>query len=166
MVNSLGWTSAIARSSSAPGAGPREAALRAGAPASVVFLGHLDRDTMLPQLYASADAFVFASQTETLGLVVLEAMASGLPVCAVSAGGVAEHLHDGVNGLAVPAGNADAMAGALVRLATDPVLHHRLSLGAVATARDLSWPAELDRLDRSYRELLGLAAREEMRLKG
>jgi phosphatidylinositol alpha 1,6-mannosyltransferase len=148
------------------GAGPREAALRAEAPASVVFLGHLDRDTMLPQLYASADAFVFASQTETLGLVVLEAMASGLPVVAVPAGGVAEHLRDGVNGLAAPDGDVDAMAAALVRVATDAPLHHRLAAGAVHTARALSWAAELDRLDRSYRELLALPADEEIRLTG
>ncbi len=148
------------------GAGPREAALRAEAPASVVFLGHLDRDTVLPHLYASADAFVFASETETLGLVVLEAMASGLPVCAVPAGGVAEHLRDGVNGLAVAPGDADAMVAALARLATDGVLRRRLAAGAVATARDLSWQAELDRLDRSYRGLLGLEAREEARLTG
>ncbi|MDE3129422.1 MAG: glycosyltransferase family 1 protein [Gemmatimonadota bacterium] len=148
------------------GAGPREAALRAEAPASVVFLGHLDRDAALPQLYASADAFVFASETETLGLVVLEAMASGLPVCAVPAGGVAEHLRDGVNGLAVPPGDADEMAVALVRLAADQALRRRLSAGAVATARDLDWAAELDRLDRSYRGLLGLEARDERRLTG
>lgn len=142
------------------GAGPAEAELRADAPASVVFLGHLDRDTMLPQLYASADAFVFASETETLGLVVLEAMASGLPVIAVPAGGVAEHLRDGVNGLAVPSGDLDAMADAMVRMATDQALHRRLSAGARATAEPMSWAAELDRLDRSYREVLGFPVPE------
>lgn len=138
------------------GAGPREQALREAAPASVVFLGYLDRATRLPQLYASADAFVFASETETLGLVVLEAMASGLPVVAVPAGGVAEHLRDAVNGIAAPAGDVDAMAAAMVRLATDDTLYARLSRGALATARALTWDAELDRLDRTYREVLTL----------
>lgn len=52
----------------------------------MIFLGQLDRQRLLPTLYASADAFVFASLTETLGLVVLEAMASGLPVIAAPAG--------------------------------------------------------------------------------
>ncbi|HUX33623.1 MAG TPA: glycosyltransferase family 1 protein [Gemmatimonadaceae bacterium] len=137
------------------GAGPRETVLRAEAPASVVFLGHLDREVMLPQLYASADAFVFASETETLGLVVLEAMASGLPVVAVPAGGVAEHLRDGVNGLAVRSGDRDAMAGAMARLVVDHALRHHLSSGARAMARTLSWGAELDRLDVSYRAVLG-----------
>ena len=84
------------------GAGPQEPALRASAPSGTISLGYLDRRTELPMLYASSDAFVFGSLTETLGLVVLEAMASGLPVIAVPAGGVADHLHHGVNGLAVP----------------------------------------------------------------
>jgi glycosyltransferase involved in cell wall biosynthesis len=138
------------------GAGPREAALREAAPASVVFVGYLDREKSLPELYASADAFVFASETETLGLVVLEAMASGLPVVAVPAGGVAEHLRDGENGIAVGVGDIDAMASGMVRLATDETLRRRLARGAVATAEALTWDAELDRLDRSYREVLGL----------
>ncbi len=136
------------------GAGPREAALREAAPASVVFLGYLDREKSLPQLYASADAFVFASETETLGLVVLEAMASGLPVVAVPAGGVAEHLRDDVNGLAVPSGDVDAMTAALIRLATDQSLQRRLAMGALRTADALTWSAELDRLDASYRRVL------------
>lgn len=141
------------------GAGPREAALRDAAPASVVFLGYLDRERSLPQLYASGDAFVFASETETLGLVVLEAMASGLPVVAVPAGGVGEHLRDHENGLAVPSGDADAMAAAMIRLATDPSLHRQLAGGAIITAQGLTWDAELDRLDASYRRVLEQAAR-------
>ena len=140
------------------GAGPREPALREAAPASVIFLGYLDREQALPQLYASADAFVFASETETLGLVVLEAMASGLPVIAVPAGGVAEHLRDGVNGMAAPPGDTGAMAEAMVRLVSDGPRRRRLAEGALATADALTWDAELDRLDRSYREVLGLPA--------
>ncbi len=100
------------------GTGPREHALRALAPDGVSFLGNLDRATMLPQLYASADAFLFSSHTETLGLVILEAMASGLPVIAAPAGGVADHLRDHENGIAYPPGNVDAMATAMVAIAT------------------------------------------------
>ena len=61
------------------GTGPCEAELRAAAPPGVTFLGFLDRRSRLPDLYANCDAFVFASVTETLGLVVLEAMASAPP---------------------------------------------------------------------------------------
>jgi len=140
------------------GAGPRQSAIRAAAPADTIMLGYLDRRTDLPALYASADAFVFASLTETLGLVVLEAMASGLPVIAVPAGGVADHLRDDVNGIATPPADAAAMATAMVALATDPERRRRLSAGARATAEALTWDAELDRLDASYRQVCARAA--------
>ncbi|MEP6692109.1 MAG: glycosyltransferase family 1 protein [Gemmatimonadaceae bacterium] len=135
------------------GAGPSEEALRRSAPADVAFLGYLDRQTALPQLFASADAFVFASLTETLGLVVLEAMASGLPVIATPAGGVADHLRDGVNGLAYPARNAEALAHAMVALALDRGRAAALGAAARQTAELLDWEREIDRLDVSYREV-------------
>lgn len=135
------------------GSGPDEAALREAAPHGTVFLGNLDRQRDLPALYASADAFVFASTTETLGLVVLEAMASGLPVLATPANGVAEYLRDGVNGLAFAAGDHAALADAMARISTEPDLQERLGGGALTTAQTLGWDAELDRLDASYRRI-------------
>ncbi len=140
------------------GAGPCDATIRETAPPGTIMLGYLDRRTELPTLYASADAFVFASLTETLGLVVLEAMASGLPVIAVPAGGVADHLRDGVNGIATPPKDAAAMAAAMVALATDRARARRLGAGARATAEALTWDAELDRLDLSYREVCAQAS--------
>jgi glycosyltransferase involved in cell wall biosynthesis len=135
------------------GAGPEEKRLRATAPPGTVFLGFLERDAALPALYASADAFAFASTTETLGLVVLEAMASGLSVIATPAGGVAEHLRDGENGIAYPANDIDACAAAMVKLVSDGSLSVRLRSGARRTAEALTWSTELDRLDASYRRL-------------
>lgn len=136
------------------GDGPARPALRAMASADVTFLGNLDRGAVLPTLYASADAFLFASHTETLGLVILEAMASGLPVIAAPAGGVADHLRDDENGLAYPPGDVNAMAAAMVQVATTPELARRLGEEGRRTAERLSWAEELDRLDASYRELL------------
>ncbi|HEX6104290.1 MAG TPA: glycosyltransferase family 1 protein [Gemmatimonadales bacterium] len=135
------------------GTGPREAELRAAAPPDVTFLGVLDRRSRLPDLYANCDAFVFASATETLGLVVLEAFASGLPVVAVPAGGVADHLRHGENGLAVPDGDTGAMAQAMISLAGDYALARRLARGARRTAERLTWEREIDRLEESYREV-------------
>jgi glycosyltransferase involved in cell wall biosynthesis len=137
------------------GAGPEEAGLRALASSDVLFLGVLDRERALPRLYASADAFLFASLTETLGLVVLEAMASGLPVIAPAAGGVADHLRDDVNGIVVPAKGIDAMTTSIVALTLDVQRRRRLSDGARRTALGLDWETELDRLDSCYRGLLG-----------
>ncbi len=136
------------------GTGPREAELRAAAPAGVDFLGLLDRRSRLPDLYANCDAFVFASVTETLGLVVLEAMASGLPVVAVPAGGVRDHLRDARNGLACREGDIQGMALAMVRLATEWGLGRRLARGARNSVEGLSWDREIERLDRSYREVI------------
>lgn len=141
------------------GAGPREAALREAAPSTgeVIFLGYLDRKRDLPTLYASCDTFVFASLTETLGLVVLEAMSAGLPVIATPAGGVADHLRDGENGLSYPAGDTQALAAAMIAMVGDPARAQRLARGARATAEALDWDRELDRLDVSYREVLAMA---------
>lgn len=135
------------------GTGPCEAALRAAAPEGVTFLGFLDRATELPDLYANCDAFVFASVTETLGLVVLEAMASGLPVIAAPAGGVRDHLRDGLNGVTYEPGDAGAMARSMVLLLNEWEFTRRLARHARRTAEALSWDRELDRLDTSYRDL-------------
>ncbi|HEY2374935.1 MAG TPA: glycosyltransferase family 1 protein [Gemmatimonadaceae bacterium] len=139
------------------GSGPAEPELRRRASGSVTFLGNLDRQNRLPDMYASADAFVFASLTETLGLVVLEAMASGLPVVAVAAGGVVDHLRDGCNGLAVAPGSLTSMTEGLkqgmVRLVREPGLPRGLAAEARRTAEARSWEHELDRLEDSYREV-------------
>jgi phosphatidylinositol alpha 1,6-mannosyltransferase len=136
------------------GTGPEETALRQLAGPDVLFLGVLDRQRSLPRLYASADAFLFTSLTETLGLVVLEAMSSGVPVIATPAGGVADHLRDDQNGVAFPAHDIDAMAKAIVALTLDAQRRRRLGLGARQTAMALDWETELDRLDASYRDVL------------
>lgn len=147
------------------GAGPEETALRTLAGPDVLFLGVLDRQRSLPRLYASADAFLFSSLTETLGLVVLEAMASGLPVIATPAGGVADHLRDGQNGIAVGANDTDAMATAIVALTRDALRRNELARGARQTALALDWEEELDRLDASYRAVLGQASNSSTRME-
>jgi phosphatidylinositol alpha 1,6-mannosyltransferase len=146
------------------GAGPEESALRALGGNDVLFLGVLDRERSLPRLYASADAFLFASLTETLGLVVLEAMASGLPVIAPAAGGVADHLRDDVNGIVIPPRGIDAMATSIVNLTLDAQRRRRLGDGARRTALALDWESELDRLDNCYRGLLGRRWRQSRTL--
>jgi glycosyltransferase involved in cell wall biosynthesis len=140
------------------GAGPSLPSLKERAPRSVTFLGNLDRQRELPSLYASADAFLFASTTETLGLVVLEAMAAGIPVIAAPAGGVADHLRHEVNGLAYEAMNARACADAMLRLAADRSLQLTLREGARQTVEQRTWEHEMDRLDASYREVLSRRA--------
>lgn len=144
------------------GVGPKDEELRASAPENCQFLGHRDRATELPTLYASADAFLFASTTETLGLVILEAMASGLPVIAAPAGGVIDNLEHAVNGIAYDPEEIAQFADAVEQLMVDPVARARLGKGARATAERRSWQQELDRLDESYREVIDRAARSRI----
>ena len=66
--------------------------LRDGLARTVRFVGYLERRKRLPDCYAAADVFVFASRTETQGLVLLEAMAAGLPVVALAAMGTTDIL--------------------------------------------------------------------------
>jgi glycosyltransferase involved in cell wall biosynthesis len=140
------------------GAGPSEPSLRGAAPDGVTFLGNLDRALVLPRLYASGDVFLFSSLTETLGLVVLEAMASGLPVIATPAGGVADHLRHMTNGLACSP-DPGAMAAAMIQLVVDHELRQRLSAGARSTAERLGWDREMDRIEASYAEVMARGER-------
>ena len=137
------------------GAGPEEGGLRTLAGPDVLFLGVLDRQKALPRLYASADAFLFSSLTETLGLVVLEAMASGLPVIATPAGGVADHLRDEQNGIAYPPFDVDAMAARSLRSRSTQDAGGSLGDGA----RQHGARARLGSRARSARRELSLYAR-------
>jgi L-malate glycosyltransferase len=90
--------------------------LAAGMRERVVFTGF---SSDVPRLLAGADAFVLPSRQEGLGIAVMEAMAAGLPVVASRVGGLPEIVVEGETGLLVPAGDADALARALRRLAAD-----------------------------------------------
>ncbi|MFA6166275.1 MAG: glycosyltransferase family 1 protein [Gemmatimonadaceae bacterium] len=135
------------------GDGPAAPALRRWAPEGTVFLGFINRERDLPALYAMADAFLCASTTETLGLVILEAMASGLPVAAVSAGGVADHLRHLQNGIACSP-DASSFAAAIRHLTDDRDRRLRMGTAARSWAVAIGWERELDRLVESYREVL------------
>lgn len=80
------------------GDGPYAQDMREQSDGNVLFTGYL-QGAELSSLYASCDAFVFPSSTETFGNVVLEAMASRLPVITVRSGGVTDNVVDGQNGL-------------------------------------------------------------------
>lgn len=86
--------------------------------------------------YRSLDVFALPSvSTEGLPLVVLEAMASGVPVVATRLAGAPEVIEDGVNGLLVPPGDAGALAVALARLAGDDELRGRIAEAGAAHVR-------------------------------
>ncbi|MBV8337752.1 MAG: glycosyltransferase, partial [Alphaproteobacteria bacterium] len=101
--------------------------------------------------YAAADLFAFSSKTETFGNVILEAMASGLPVVALRAGGVADNVQPGVTGsLIEPDAPPARFAEALITLVDDPDLRRRVAASARAFALEQSWGAIMETLRRRY----------------
>ncbi len=117
----------------------REQAARLGLGDSARFVGYLDRHRDLPDCYAAADVFVFASRTETQGLVLLEAMAVGLPVVALAHMGTADILAPR-RGCLVPADSPKDFAETVVALLADPGLRARL--GAEARDYACNWSDE------------------------
>jgi glycosyltransferase involved in cell wall biosynthesis len=134
------------------GDGPERAALATlarerGLGARVTFRGRVP-DAELRAAYRSADVLVLPSvvdtrgDTEGLGVVLLEAMAFGVPVVASRLGGITDIVTDGVTGRLVPPGDAAALAAALTGLARDPALGLRLVEGGRRLLREqFSWPA-------------------------
>ncbi len=76
---------------------------------------------------ADIDIFVSAARSEPFGLVILEAMAAGVPVVATRSEGAAEIIEDGLTGLLVPVDDANELADAILKLVDDPSLGKRLS---------------------------------------
>jgi glycosyltransferase involved in cell wall biosynthesis len=139
------------------GEGPALGELRAQVGAmrlenNVRFMGYLDRDGELADCYAAADLFVFSSRTETQGLVLLEAMAAGTPVVALSAMGTRDVLGPGL-GCITPSDDPDDFARAVSRVLSDATLRAQLSEEAHAYARRWSDTTMATRLAQCYRSL-------------
>ncbi len=136
------------------GGGPEEGRLRERLGEQATFLGWQSGEA-LARTYASADVFLFASQTDTFGQVIIEAQASGLPVVAVAAGGPASLIEHGRTGLLAPP-EAQALAEAVASALSGP---DRLRRGGLAAVAHRSWEASLDRLAAGYRIALASAAK-------
>jgi glycosyltransferase involved in cell wall biosynthesis/predicted metal-dependent phosphoesterase TrpH len=135
------------------GGGPEQERLRERVGAEhATFLGWLS-GTDLARAYASADVFLFPSQTDTFGQVILEAQASGLPVIAVARGGPVSLIEHRVSGLLCEA-DPDALAGAVVELTGSPLLRERLSSAGLAAVRTRTWERALRRLAEGYERVL------------
>jgi glycosyltransferase involved in cell wall biosynthesis len=99
----------------------------------------------------SAGILALPSLAEGFGLVLIEAMAAGVPVVATDVPGIRDVVRDGVTGLLVPPGNADALAAAIRRVVGDAGLRKRLIEAARADLPRFTWPAALGQYRRVLR---------------
>ena len=122
--------------------------------ADVVILGTVDDDDM-PALYRAADALAFPSTREGFGLVVLEALASGIPAVVTDLPVLREHLEDGRDCVMVPAGDSGPLSNALVSAVHDDELRSRLHTGGLQTIARFTWQACAEEHERLYGRING-----------
>ncbi len=124
---------------------------------ATTFVGYLSGDE-LASAYASGDAFLFPSSTETLGLVLLEAMAAGCPVVGANRGGIPDIISDGKNGcLYNPDGDDDgswSLINATKKLLGNDLERQTMRNAARAEAERWGWAAATDQLRKYYEKVL------------
>jgi 1,2-diacylglycerol 3-alpha-glucosyltransferase len=119
----------------------------------VRFVGYLDRKNELPDCYAAASVFTFASRTETQGLVLLEAMAAGLPVFAIAHLGTISILESQRGALVAP-DEPEAFGKALAELVGNRTALARMSTEGGTFAKEWSAPERAHQLATLYRSLV------------
>ena len=117
----------------------QDLATRLGVAEDVRFAGPLPR-VAVAERYRAADLFTLPSSAEAFGNVFAEALASGLPIVGSATGGIPDLVEHGSNGLLVPSGDVQALAGAISYLANDPELRAEMALRNRAKAEaTLEW---------------------------
>jgi glycosyltransferase involved in cell wall biosynthesis len=124
---------------------------------ATTFVGYLAGEE-LASAYASGDAFLFPSSTETLGLVLLEAMAAGCPVVGANRGGIPDIISDGINGCLYEPDGADGGAASLInatqRLLGNDLERQALRRSARSEAERWGWAGATEQLRTFYRGVL------------
>jgi glycosyltransferase involved in cell wall biosynthesis len=136
------------------GDGPQRPVLERQFPADrTTFVGYMT-GAELADAYAAADVFVYASETETMGNVVLEAMASGLPVVAPRAGGIPSLVRERETALLYFAGDSLEAATHVNTLLADAAEHRRIADAARRQAEAWDWPRSAERVRDHYRKTI------------
>jgi glycosyltransferase involved in cell wall biosynthesis len=143
------------------GDGPDEEMLKklsiiSGVNENVIFTGRVTPDKM-PEIFAACDIYLCPSKevkdggTEALGVVLLEALATGKPVVAADSGGIPDIIKDNQTGLLVPQANNQALADGVIKLLSDKRLRNRLvKSGQAYVQSDFSWPGIAKRFNNLY----------------
>jgi len=119
---------------------------------NAVFCGFM-HGIELSKAYASADMFIFPSITETLGLVLMEAMAAGLPIVAAQSGPTCEQIENNVTGIIYNPHVPQDIVSAVVSLA-DERNRHNISAQALAYVQNYDWTGPSEQLYRMYCDVL------------
>jgi glycosyltransferase involved in cell wall biosynthesis len=136
------------------GGGPqREELERRFARCKAHFIGYLQGEE-LAAAYASADVFVYASETETMGNVILEAMSAGLPVVAADAGGVSGLVDHGVNGFLFTPRHAHQAADYVRQILYSADRREQMSMAAVASVQSRTWKNAGERVRACYQQVI------------
>ena len=143
------------------GSGPAEAELKQRfAGTATTFTGYMS-GLDLAAAYASADMFLFPSDTETLGFVAMESMASGVPAIGARAGGIPDVIQHGVNGLLFTPGDLADLTAQVTKLVDDPGLRHRLGTRARQDMEGLGWRSATEALFSFYATAIRVQRRFE-----
>jgi len=149
------------------GEGSQEEALRSQAEAlgvadAISFAGPRPHDD-IPELMRQADLFVLPSLNEGFGIVLIEAMASGLPIVASDTGGIPEIVEHGRTGVLVPPGESDSLAWAIMEVLRDGARTTEMVEGALAEVhKRFSSAAQVRAYERVYGELVGAPVAESV----
>lgn len=122
-------------------------------PEDTIFTG-FKKGRELAEIYASSDIFICPSSTETFGNVVLEAMASGLPVIGADAGGVGEIIKHQITGLKFRPRDSKDLAGCMTKLLSNPVLFNSLKENGREFGINRSWNQIFEGLMDVYQQVL------------
>jgi glycosyltransferase involved in cell wall biosynthesis len=120
---------------------------------ATTFVGYLAGEE-LASAYASGDAFLFPSSTETLGLVLLESMAAGCPVVGANRGGIPDIVSDGVNGCLYDPDQSESLITAVQRLLGNGDTRQQLRTAARQEAERWGWAGATEQLRGYYRKVL------------
>ncbi|BDH58482.1 hypothetical protein MTP03_34210 [Tsukamurella sp. PLM1] len=107
---------------------------------AVEFTGALDHEELVAQLH-SADALVIPSRYEPFGIVALEGAATGIPVIATTAGGLADFIRSGETGESVEPADVPGLTAAIRGVLDDPAAAHRRAAAARVEVEELTWEA-------------------------
>jgi glycosyltransferase involved in cell wall biosynthesis len=127
-------------------------ARRLGIENDIVWLGHIQDPAVYRAVFRRATAFTFPSEWEAFGLVLLEAMAAGVPIVATAVGGVPEVLDHGRAGRLVPYGDVDALANGIREVLGSPVHSAELVTAARRRVQSYSWDRVIEDHLALYRE--------------